>query len=363
MEKAKAKAKSFGKASKAMKAWKNAKLTKANLEKCGSLILEEKMKMATEEAEDEEQAAVLLKKKMTKLESSKVWSKHQTALKAGSEEAKQEFEALSKKDKGIAACAWLLEKEGKQYLSALKKVSVGDKLTRQDKWDSELQILQKFSKVELDLHIQSARVQWRECPTTWGVFEYKDTQNWSSTKRKKEWTSGKECEPEAEDLEKFLELWTKDAHTLEVEDHSLGKGKGSGKGKGPGKGKGRGKGKGGQAALDDEEDEEKVMKAVRTARNMTFAAKEDLEEALEKAKARLPKTGRNAAALKANELGKVLGQLKTILAGKGKSMSLKDIKAKLKEVAGTIKAARDEKNELKGLAQKALSATGSKASK
>ena len=320
-----------------MKALKNAKLTKANLEKCGSLILEEKMKMATEEAEDEEQAAVLLKKKMTQLESSKVWSKHQTALKAGSEEAKQEFEALSKKDKGIAACAWLLEKEGKQYLSALKKVSVGDKLARQDKWDSEL--------------------QWRECPTTWGVFEYKDTQIWSSTKRKKEWTSGKECEPEAEDLEKFLELRTKDAHTLEVEDHSLGKGKGSGKGKGPGKGQG------GQAALDDEEDEEKVMKAVRTARNMTFAAKEDLEEALEKAKARLPKTGRNAAALKANELGKVLGQLKTILAGKGKSMSLKDIKTKLKEVAGTIKAARDEKNELKGLAQKALSATGSKASK
>ena len=146
LEKAKAKAKSFGKDSKAIKAMKNAKLTKANLEKCGSLSLEEKMKMATEEAEGEEQAAFLLKKKMTKLGSSKVWSKHQTALKAGSEEAKQEFEALRKKDKGVAACSWLLEKEGKQHLSALKKVSVADKFTRQDKWDSELQILQKFSK-------------------------------------------------------------------------------------------------------------------------------------------------------------------------------------------------------------------------
>ena len=62
LEKAKVKAKSFGKASKAMKALKNAKLTRANLEKRGSLILEGKMKMATEEAEDEEQAAVLLKK-------------------------------------------------------------------------------------------------------------------------------------------------------------------------------------------------------------------------------------------------------------------------------------------------------------
>ena len=327
------KAKSFGKGSKAMKA---PKLTKANLEERGSLSLEEKMKMVTEEAEDEEQAAVLLKKKMTKLESSKVWSKHQTALKVGPEGAKQEFEALSKKDKGIAACAWHLEKEGKQYLSALKKVSVGDKFTSQDNWDSELQILQKFSKPELDLHIQSG--------TTWGVYEYKDTQNWSREvlKGRRNGQVGRNnYEPEEEDLEKFLELWTEDAHTLEVEDHSLGKGKGPGKGKGSGKGKDRGKGKGGQAALEDEESEEedegKVMKAIRTARNM----------------------GQE----KANELGKVLGQLKTILAGKGKSMSLKDIKTKLKEVAGTIKAARDEKNELRGLAQKAFSATGNKASK
>lgn len=78
-----------------------------------------------------------------------------------------------------------------------------------------MQILQKFSKPELDLHIQSGRVQWRECPTTWGVFEYKDTQNWTrqvSTSRKKEWTSGKEYEPEEEDLEKFMELFNNDHH-------------------------------------------------------------------------------------------------------------------------------------------------------
>ena len=133
----KAKAKSFGKGSKAkghssMKALKKAKLSKANLEKCGSLTLKEKMKMATEEAEDAEEAATLLKQKMSKLESSKLWSKHQTALKNGPKKEKEEFDALSKKDKGIAACQWLLEKEGKQYISALKQVSVGDKLTRED---------------------------------------------------------------------------------------------------------------------------------------------------------------------------------------------------------------------------------------
>ena len=66
LEKAKAKAKS-------MKALEKAKLTKKYLEKCGSLSLTEKMQLATEEAEDEEDAAVNLKGKMTKLESSRVW--------------------------------------------------------------------------------------------------------------------------------------------------------------------------------------------------------------------------------------------------------------------------------------------------
>ena len=67
--------------------------------------------------------------------------------------------------------------------------------------------------------------------------------------------------------------------------------------------------------------------------------------------------------LRANELDKALQWLKNTLSGKVKGSSPKDIKAKLKEIAGKIKEARDEKNELKGLAQKALSNAGSKASK
>ena len=114
---------------------------------------------------------------------------------------------------------------------------------------------------------------------------------------------------------------------------------------------------------EEDEDEEKLMKAVRTARNMVSSSKADLEEALEKAKPRLSKSGRNSAALRANELEKALQWLKSILAGKVKGLTPKDIKAKLKEIAAKIKDARDEKNELKGLAQKALSNAGSKASK
>ena len=67
------------------------KTQQGKLEKCGSLTLKEKMQLASEEAEDAEEAAALLKKKMTKLESSKVWSKHQTALKNGSEKDQKEL--------------------------------------------------------------------------------------------------------------------------------------------------------------------------------------------------------------------------------------------------------------------------------
>ena len=324
----KAKAKSLGKGSKATTNSSMNVLKKAKLNK---------MKMATEEVEDAEEAAALLKKKMTKLDTSKVWSRHQTALKAGPEKEKESNTSVP-----WSKFVWETSSPGRTS-------------------GTQSQILQKFTKPELDLHIQSGRVQWRECLTTWGVFEYKDIRNWftqANTSRKKEWTSGKEYEPEEEGLEKFMELFNNEHHALEVDDHCLGKGNGPGKGKRSGKGKGKGKGKGGQGALgedeEDEEDEEKFMKAVRTARNMVSSSKADLEEALEKAKARLSKSGRNAAALRANELEKALQWLKSTLAGKVKGLEPKDIKAKLKRIAAKIKDARAEKNELKGLAQKAF---------
>ena len=100
-----------------------AKLNKINLEKLGSQTLDEKIKAAMEAGESEEHSAELLKKSLTKSERSKVWSKHKIALEKASAAEKKKHEQLPKKDKGLAASKWLLEKEGKKYVSALRKVT------------------------------------------------------------------------------------------------------------------------------------------------------------------------------------------------------------------------------------------------
>jgi hypothetical protein len=51
-------------------------------------------------------------------------------------------------------------------------------------------MLTRYTPEELEMHLQSGKVVWRECPYTSGTFEYKDTQNWHkaiNTARQKEW--------------------------------------------------------------------------------------------------------------------------------------------------------------------------------
>ena len=153
------------------------KLTPKKLESLGQLSLKEKMQQAAEQAETADSAALVLYESMSKSEKAKAWSKHQTALKRKSDEEREAHEALGKKEKGVAAAAYLLEKEGKQYMAALKKTSTSELYKQKDIWESECQILSKWTEAELKLHIKCGRIQWRECPGTWGVYEYKDTQN------------------------------------------------------------------------------------------------------------------------------------------------------------------------------------------
>ena len=348
--------------SKANRPGTASKLSKASLEKLGQMSLKDKMKAAAEGAEDPNEAAIVLHDSMSKLEKSKAWSKHQTALEHGSRQEQAAYNDMSKKDKGIAAAAYLLEKEGKQFMTALKKVSVGEKVTKADNWETELQMLAKFTPEELDLHLQSGRVVWRECPSTWGAYEYKDTQCFQreiSTNRAKEWQSGVEYDPMEEDLEKFMDLFTKECHSLEVDDHPKGKGSGKSYGKGKGLGKGKTKNKSKQDTPDDKLDTlEKVLKACKTARNMVASTQSDLELALEKAKSKLNKAGRASAETALKKLGKALGDLKTMLSGKNNNPA--SIKKKLVDVAQTVKEAKDETKELKSVGGKAQCTAGSR---
>ena len=346
------------------------KLTKSNLEKLGKVSLKEKMKVATEDAASPEDAAVVLYNSMDKNEKAKAWSKHQTALKKASDAEKEEYENLSKKDKGIQAAAHLLEKEGKQYMATLKKVSTKDTFKQNDQWASEKQMLAKWTEDELDAHIASGRIQWRECPGTWGVYEYKDTQDWSrelAQTRSKEFQQGNEWDPADEDLEKFLELYSKDWTSLTLDDSGKGFGKSSpgfGKGQG-GKGKGKSLGKGKhrsqqkeKTGIEEETDLEKVLKACKKARNMVSSCKADLELALEKAKSKLSKSGQSTAMSLVTQLGKAFDQLKACL--QTKDPQVKKLKDVLMKVAKVMADARDETKELKHLGNKAGSTAASK---
>ena len=74
-------------------------LTKGDLAKLGKLSLDERVKKVTEENNSPEEAALALKDSLTKDESAKMWSKHQTYLKGKSEE-RAAHEQLTKKGKG-----------------------------------------------------------------------------------------------------------------------------------------------------------------------------------------------------------------------------------------------------------------------
>ena len=163
-----------------------------------------------------------------------------------------------------------------------------------------------------------------------------------------------------EDLEKFMDLFTKECHSLGADDHPKGKGSGKSHGKGKSFGKGKAKNKSNHDTPDENLDTlEKVLRACKTARNMVASTQSDLEVALEKAKSKLNKAGRASAETAVKKLGKALGDLKAILSGKN-NKDPASIKKKLMDVAKVVKEAEDETKELKSVGGKAQSTAGSR---
>ena len=73
-------------------------LTKRNLNKLEDMTLQEKVAKATEE-EEPEAAAESLKKMMSKQEHSRVWSQHQTHLRANPSSSKKNMNKKTKRRK------------------------------------------------------------------------------------------------------------------------------------------------------------------------------------------------------------------------------------------------------------------------
>ena len=93
------------------------------------MSLREKIDAAAGEAEDEEEAAQILKDSLTKDGHSKVWGRRQTYLKNNPLE-KEGHEKLGKVEKGLSAALWLMKKDCKKCVHTAREVAQREKLTR-----------------------------------------------------------------------------------------------------------------------------------------------------------------------------------------------------------------------------------------
>ena len=368
---------------KKAKASEKPKLNAKNLEKLGEMRLKDKIALASEE-ETVEEAALVLKDLLSPEEKNRLWSKHQTHLKNNATpEEKKEYKEADKVTKGKSNLMWLLKKECPKFLHVTKEVSGEQEASREEKWISEKLMLKQWSKEELESHLQSGRIVARECPTTWGVWEYCDMQAWSkrmSAKTKKKAVLGQESHPDSEEEAQLEEMWSgnlqQQASKLCYMDDGGGKGPGKSSKAFDKKGKGKGgKAKGGnqQLALKDkekedekEEDEEKekgeeeqlkeAMKKAKRARDVCTSTLADFEDALGKANPYLSKLAKQNSLKEHQLLQAHVTKLKDVLSKE--NMSLEKLKAFLQEGANKLKDVKDTMKELKGLANKA----GSKAS-
>ena len=195
------------------------------------------------------------------------------------------------------AALFLMRKEAPKFCNVTRSIGTKQEITMKEKWMSEKEALDKFGQTDLDKHCASGRVHWRECRTTWGAYEYLDTEDFERKTigaAKRTWTQGQEyqqTEEEAGSWDNFLE---KELHSLLMEQTP---GKGTGKlTLGKGKGKQEGKGKGGRnppggpkepKALEDMPEEEQMvegLKKLKNTRDLLQSTMTNYDEALEKVK-------------------------------------------------------------------------------
>ena len=73
-----------------------------------------------------------------------------------------------------------MRQEAPKFCNTSESVQAESKLTYREKWMSEKEAMEKFGD-DLDHHLGSGRVSWRECSRTWGVYEYLDNEDYEKT--------------------------------------------------------------------------------------------------------------------------------------------------------------------------------------
>lgn len=341
-------------------------LKKHNLQKLGQLSLQDKIKQIAETNDDEHEAAKELQKSMTTAEKSRTWSKHQTHLnKNGNEEERDAFNNASKNEKGELTA--LMRKEAAKFCNVSRSIGTKQEVTMTEKLLSEKEALEKWGD-DLEKHCSSGRVQWRQCATTWAVYEYMDTMDYTKKTTgtaKRIWTQGQEFQQNEDEYESWNNFLEKELHSL-IMDQTPGKGKGKGK-VSQKKGKGRGKGdtnpEAPKALEDMPPDEQQVecLKKLKKTRDLLQQCRTNYEEALEKVKGMqyLTKPAFKEKETQLSKLETALGKVKKQLAkgDKGKVNITKDL---LKEAVATMSEAKEEAKELVQISMKTQSKSSRK---
>ena len=207
------KGKLFEKSKMALKAnVKTKALGKKDLEKLGKVSLKEKIAALAAESKDELELRDKLKTGLTGAQKSQVWNEHKKHLDENAEEAAQ-HNALSKKEKGSAAALWFIKQNKPKFLSLTLSMEGKDTVTVNDQWVSEKQVHDKFGLEEMQRHLNSGRLLWREDPWTKGVWQYKDQGDFHRQKtvsRGKSLAYAQETAPPDEEVDWFSELFDQD---------------------------------------------------------------------------------------------------------------------------------------------------------
>ena len=369
--------KATGKGKQALMKGNKTKLTKSQLDKLGKLSLKEKVEHATASAYTAEEAAQNLKEIIKPNERGQIWSKHQTAMK-GDKEAQEEHDALNKTQKGLASLLWFVENQSKKFFNSTATFGTKHTLIKGDTWKTEKQMIDQFGD-ELQLHIQSGRIQWRSDPYTPDVYQYKDLGDITGSTevtRKRQHSMGVENAATADHEDHFMKEWGKGGHHMLQDAEASGKGQRASGSKGGRGGKGS---KGNRAPLaitngdgkdkekEDNKDDEKTewnkcLVKAQKAKESCILAISNMEEAISNCHkaGRLTKAARKDYEDLMKDVQQQAEQLKKLLKLKGNQYSLQAAKDIIVGAANKTKELKDEIKECVGLANKAGSRASTK---
>lgn len=283
-------------------------------------------------------------------------------------------------------CLWcirfamcFLKAEAPKFMACKQELNSGVSFTKAETWESELQMLQKFTKEELELHLASGRVKWRADPWTRGCYQYQDQggiKKTSTVTHSNAYAWGQEYE--AENEEAWDSYFSKDPsiHLLELE--GKGKGKALTKGK-PALTKGNKKGKGEGTPLlaledgnpndeDDDNDDGKTedqewstcLAKARKARDLLLSSQANPQEDMTKATScqRLSTGTKKDADTLLNKAQAMEKKCEDLFPKGKKALSLTKAKGLIQDATQLSKELKDQEKEISVVANKAYSKAG-----